>query len=121
MSWLKNIFSKQPTREPQTHDYGPDRRYWGHDYYFTPTGDGKHGRLYGWGHGLLEGDYILLDDKHGGTTRYKLENVRYESNPSDMWFADAIFAPRQMTRVEREEELEKGGGNSSVEKSEFIA
>jgi hypothetical protein len=116
--WFKK--SKAPSREPQTHDYGPGRRFWGHDYSFKMTGPSS-GRVTGWGHGLRKRDFILLADQHGGRARYLIENIEYADNPNDMWFADVIFSPRQMTQEERDAEAIHGGGNSDIERSEFIS
>lgn len=107
-------------REPQTHDYGPGRRYWGHDYAFTPQKDYQIGRAMGWGYGLRKDDFILLDDHHGGRGRYKIEKIEYLGDPADMWSANLIFCPRMMTQEERDAEAVHGGGNSDVEKSELI-
>tara|TARA_Y100001963_G_C6672968_1_gene396015 strand:+ start:300 stop:548 length:249 start_codon:yes stop_codon:yes gene_type:complete len=78
----------------KTHDYSV--RSWGHDYNILSINDnGLSLRLTGWGYGLSDDDYIIL--KNGmDTTRYKIDEVRYENNPSDMWFAEASFAPRNL-------------------------
>ncbi|MEU1078599.1 hypothetical protein ABZ404_39070 [Streptomyces sp. NPDC005878] len=85
-------------REPATHDFGPGRRYWGHDYCIsTVTSSGQRIRLSGWGHdGLLieEGDYLLLDKKNGRSTRYRVEEIERVMEPDDMWHATLVFAPR---------------------------
>lgn len=118
-SWFRK--DKAPTHDPQTHDYGPGRRFWGHDYTYTPGVDADKGSAMGWGYGLRNGDFLLLDDQHGGRARYLIDKVRYVGNPQDMWSADLTFSPRQMTQEERDAEAIHGGGNSTVEKSEFIA
>jgi hypothetical protein len=51
-------------------------------------------RAHGWGHGLQPGDYLLLSNE-GGETRYVVrDDLRYEDNPPDMWFATLKYAPR---------------------------
>lgn len=75
----------------KTHDY--TRRGWGHDFTFEPEQGGKQGSMMGWGHGLNNGDYLILPVR-GGTTRYQIETVEYFMNPSDMWKASVVFAPR---------------------------
>lgn len=52
------------------------------------------GRMSGWGHGIENGDYLIIAP-HGRETRYQVESIRYCSDPPDMWFADVVFAPRQ--------------------------
>lgn len=75
-----------------THDY--TQRYWGHDFAITDVKNGgQQLKLCGWGPYLEKGDFILLPNG-ADSTRYKLLSVRYESNPPDMWWADAEFAPR---------------------------
>lgn len=75
-----------------THNY--TLRYPGHDYTFTPSDGGQRGRMTGWGLGLQRGDYLLLDND-GAPTRYRIDSVRYFSDPRDMWSADVTFAPRE--------------------------
>lgn len=81
-------------RRPQTHDY--TNPGWGHDYIFEPVEEGLKGNMMGWGHGLKNGDYLLL--KNGNSsTRYKIESVEYLGNPPDMWKAKVRFYPRTET------------------------
>jgi hypothetical protein len=83
----------EPTVRQQTHDY--TKRTWGHDYSTTDVIDGgMRLRLAGWGLGINAGDYLILPNG-SGTTRYQVDRVNYCMDPSDMWFADAVFAPRQ--------------------------
>jgi hypothetical protein len=49
--------------------------------------------LAGWRSGIKNGDFLILKQTDG-TTRYLVESIRYESDPNDMWFAEASFAPR---------------------------
>ncbi len=84
--------------EPATHDYGPGKRYWGHDYTFTPIDDGQRGRATGWGKGIRQGDYLLLANGDQ-STRYRVESIKYGNSvslgsPDDMWKATLTFAPR---------------------------
>jgi hypothetical protein len=52
-----------------------------------------------------EGDWLLLSNGEGGTTRYRAEGVRYCGNPRDMCFVEASFAPRARRSVMGEEVL----------------
>lgn len=86
-------------REPMTHDFGPGRRCWGHDYTLSRVADdGQRVRATGWGHGgrvIKEGDYLLLEAKgRTRTTRYQVEKIQHLMDPDDMWHADLVFAPR---------------------------
>ena len=82
-----------------THDY--TKRHWGHDY--TVTDVGEHGAeisMMGWGRGISVGDFILIQgqSKDPGArpdTRYRVKDVRYMSDPSDMWSMECDFAPRE--------------------------
>jgi len=85
---------------PQTHDYR--RRSWGHNcnWHPDPGGGGRTGMMQGWGYGIREGDFILLrvgDPPSRQESRYRVTSIRYETDPSDMWWARVVFAPR--TRV----------------------
>lgn len=77
----------------KTHDY--TQQMWGHAVTITEVKDGgKQARCYGFGHGVSKGDYILLANG-SYSTRYQVETIEHKSDPSDMWFADLVFAPRQ--------------------------
>lgn len=79
--------------EARTHDYSGGTRGWGHDYIFTPKDGGHVADASGWGRGISDGDFLLLDNE-GDSSRYYVETIRYEFNPGDMWHAKLIFAPR---------------------------
>ena len=79
--------------DARTHDY--TRRYLGHDYIFRPKDGGNSASITGWGCGISNGDYLLLEHPNGGATRYRVTSIKYCANPSDMWSAQADFAPRQ--------------------------
>jgi hypothetical protein len=84
-----------------THDFGPGRRCWGHDYCVDKVVDGGQ-RLHasGWGHDgrmIQEGDYLLLGATSNGgkrATRYQVRKIERAMDPPDMWHADLAFAPR---------------------------
>jgi hypothetical protein len=75
----------------KTHDY--TYRYVGHDYAFEPIGGGRRGKATGWGEGIQQGDYLILQNGERGT-RYRVESIRYFDDPPDMWSAVLSFAPR---------------------------
>ena len=76
----------------ETHDYTAVG--WGHSYSIQSISDeGQSLSLAGWGCGISNGDYLLL--KNGeGSTRYKVDTVKYCRDPKDMWFAELSFSPR---------------------------
>lgn len=79
-----------------THDY--TLRVWGHDYSILDVKDeGRKLKMSGWGVGIRTNDYIVIPNKEAtnGETRYQIDSIRYCSDPPDMWFADATWAPRQ--------------------------
>lgn len=84
----------------RTHDFGPGRRCWAHDYTIDQVIDeGQNLRASGWGHDgalIQEGDYLLLGGSSTGkrTTRYQVQKIERVMDPPDMWFADLSFAPR---------------------------
>tara|TARA_A100001011_G_scaffold400362_1_gene514363 strand:- start:1980 stop:2219 length:240 start_codon:yes stop_codon:yes gene_type:complete len=70
-------------------------RVWGCNYNIMESIDrGMKLDLIGWHRGIKDGDYLIL--KNGSdTTRYVVESVNYFSDPSDMWSASVLFAPRE--------------------------
>jgi hypothetical protein len=80
--------SREPEPEPRTLrlvNYGISQVFDG----------GQRIKIYGWTHRIpFDGDYLILNDQRGGTTRYRAIEVRCPGNPSDMFFADAEFSPR---------------------------
>ncbi len=76
----------------KTHDY--TNTEWGHNYSIQSISDGGQTiSLSGWGCGISSNDYLII--KNGeGSTRYKVDSVRYCRDPHDMWFAEASFSPR---------------------------
>jgi hypothetical protein len=83
-----------------THDFGPGRRFWGHDYCVDKVvAGGQRLHASGWGHDgrmIQEGDYLLLEDKGGRrATRYQVQKIERVMDPPDMWFAQLSFTPRQ--------------------------
>ena len=88
-----------------THDYSEPG--WGHDYAVTHVRKGgMEISLTGWGRGISVGDYLLLESQSSEpdanpTTRYRVKEVEYCTNPPDMWFIEAVFAPRTPSRSPR--------------------
>lgn len=84
--------------DPKTHDFGPGRRCWGHDYTITKVHDGgRRIQASGWGDdGVLiqRGDYLILDKGGQQSTRYQVEEIERVMDPNDMWHATLTFAPR---------------------------
>lgn len=85
----------------RTHDYLWDNRGRGHDISFEPVDGGMKLRANGWGpkgdRPIEVGDYMLLS--HGRTdesARYRVDEIRYMSNPRDQWFGTLSFAPRPL-------------------------
>ena len=90
---LTEVVKPKHTTQPQTHDYTHRRP--GHDYSITQVVDGgMRLRMAGWGAGIKAGDYLILPNGDE-TTRYQMDQIDYCEDPRDMWFADAVFAPRQ--------------------------
>lgn len=90
--FLERLFGRKKRPEPATHDYR--ERRWGHDYTFEPNDGGLVAKMAGWGHGIRQGDYLILEAPADQGTRYRVREVRYCADPSDMWFAKVEFAPR---------------------------
>ena len=95
---IKNCFtqeSKKPIIEPTTHDISR----WQYSV-SSVLDDGNTIHLHGWHYGIDLGDFIILYHKDGDTTRYQVVEVKYASDPRDMFIAKAIFAPRQYVTEE---------------------
>ena len=76
-----------------THDLSA--REWGCDYSIQEIrDDGYSISLSGWTEGIEDGDYIIIRNGDG-TTRYKVDSIRYYSDPKDMFSAEASFSPRE--------------------------
>ena len=88
----------------KTHDY--TKRGWGHDYTFEPRRGGMEGSMMGWGLGIEAGDFLVLQQSKGGSTRYRVERIEYYEDPQDMWRADVLFAPR--AEKEKRDEADNG-------------
>lgn len=73
------------------HDYTV--RGWGHEVIITQV-RGMIIDAVGWGSGVREGDYLLIPNGDG-TTRYQVETITYYPDPSDMWQAELLYAPRE--------------------------
>lgn len=78
-------------RDPVTHDY--TQLGWGHNITFMSIRpDGMLARVIGHGHGVREGDFLILANG-ASTTRYRVASWE-QKRPSDCWAADIEFAPR---------------------------
>lgn len=88
----------RPASGPATHDYTAVRGA-GHDYTFTPLKGGLFGEAMGWGNGIQKGDILLLRNPKNpdGKAAYRVEEIKYFSDPPDMWSAKLSFVPRTRT------------------------
>jgi hypothetical protein len=81
------IFSISPIaliRRKKIHDYThliPEL-----DYVFELSGQGDTGHMTGCGKGITPGDCLLLC-QGGESVEYKVEEINYYANPSNMWTA----------------------------------
>jgi hypothetical protein len=95
---IERISLTDPTERVKTHDFSRKTRTWGHDYSINKIIDGGLKlNVMGWGFNIKTGDYIILDNKdakYNKTTRYKVTQIGYTTDPADMWFAELEFAPR---------------------------
>jgi hypothetical protein len=90
---LKIISFPSVEFDHKTHDY--THRYWGHDYNILQILEqGYRLEMMGWGNGIRPGDYLIIANKDN-TTRYKVDTIKYYSDPPDMWAAKLSFAPRR--------------------------
>jgi len=53
--------------------------------------DGDAIKLYGWGRGIRDGDHLFIKSESGDGIRVQILSIKYQTNPRDMWFADAII------------------------------
>ena len=77
----------------KTHDYS--KPVWGHKVeILTIKDEGIHLRVAGFGSDVNVGDFLILPTEDNATSRYVVDNIAYQVNPNDMWFAYLTFAPR---------------------------
>lgn len=82
------------------HDYRA--RGWGHDYVWTPdeNSGGKAGRFMGSGHGLQNGDVLVLQGREPNlVVLYKISQVSYFPDPPDMWKCRGKYAPKLINKL----------------------
>ncbi|MBH8554707.1 hypothetical protein I8751_20560 [Nostocaceae cyanobacterium CENA357] len=72
------------SKKHKTHDYS--QLIWGKDYVFESLSSGIEGQMTGIGKGIKPRDYIILQ-RGFETYRYRVEQIDYYSDPSDMWIA----------------------------------
>lgn len=86
----------------ETHDFTNKR--WGHSADLEPLDNGMRMRANGWGplgvktgeaKRMKAGDYILLPQSGGGSSRYVFDTIKYFPDPADQWSGTLTFAPRQ--------------------------
>jgi hypothetical protein len=84
---------KLPTPElVVTHDFTVQT--WGRSYTFQTRDSGRSAEMMGWGSGIKKGHFLILKNK--GTTRYRVVSIHYYKEPTDMFLAKIVFAPRSM-------------------------
>jgi hypothetical protein len=76
---------------PCTHDYTEPTRSWSHDTVFTPV-DEVRAVVHGWGAGIHDGDFLLLDVL-GLTACFRVEEIAYHDDPLPFWRAVVEFTP----------------------------
>ncbi|WGV24473.1 hypothetical protein [Halotia branconii] len=83
---LPLLFSpvKRLSKKRKIHDYS--HLVWGKDYVFESLNDGTEAQMTGMGKGIKPRDYIILQ-RGFETYRYRVEQIDYYSDPSDMWMA----------------------------------
>ena len=76
----------------KTHDLSS--RTWGNNYSVMSIENKGHTiNLTGWRKGISIGDYLIICNG-SDTTRYIVQQIDYQDNPEDMFFATVRFAPR---------------------------
>lgn len=82
----------QVKRKVKTHDYRRSDR--GSHYVFESTDDGIGGYMTAQGNNIQSGEYLLLQDEdRQNSCLYRVEEIDYYSNPSDMWIAKLKKVP----------------------------
>lgn len=75
--------------EDQLFDY--TQQSWGWAIKVLKWKDEDHAEFRGIGYGIKKATVLLLKMESGKVGRYKVELVRYESDPPDSWLADVIW------------------------------
>ncbi|WP_075737505.1 hypothetical protein [Streptomyces acidiscabies] len=75
-----------PARTPSVHDYRSATLRWGRNIVVHRITDTGEACISGWGHGIQDGDHLLLDEDgcHG---RYEITEIEHHRDPADMWGA----------------------------------
>jgi hypothetical protein len=69
----------------------------GRDYAFDQMNDGDQAYMTAYGRNVRPGDYILVS--HAGVKqRYRVEQIDYYANPSDMWIASLVKCQPESNR-----------------------
>lgn len=70
-------------RVPTVYNY--TKRSWGWNYEIISVGTGDVVRMYGWGRGICEGDFLLIKSEGGEYARIYVNEISYMKDPTDMW------------------------------------
>lgn len=91
-------------------DYGPGKRFWGHDYFISRRSeDGKQLKISGFGRGIKAGEYILLEhSNHVDIVAFRIEDIYYETDPRDMFWANLVWDGTTYNAKVEAGELEMG-------------
>lgn len=88
------------------HDFRKPR--WGHNVTVMdiPGGSGHELKVAGWCLGVSVGDYLALPNGDHGWSRYQVDEINYQGNPRDMFFATLSWA--QFSSQEELDEFQDG-------------
>ena len=81
----------KPRTVLKAHDFRT--QMWGHSARLSVTNDGgKTGKMNGFGSGIAPGDYLILPNDQSFAS-YRVDTIKYTSDPPDMWFATVTHDP----------------------------
>jgi MioC protein len=85
LSFLHKLGSfRKPYRRSRVHNYTSYKC--GRDYAFDEVENGFQAYMTAYGRGIKRGDLIVLLHERG-KIRYRIEQIDYYANPSDLWIA----------------------------------
>lgn len=75
------------------HDFTTQRWGWHYEVWKPSSGDPAKEPTHftGHGYGLKVGDHLLTEMQSGRVGRWLIKSVRYEHDPRDMWWAEAVL------------------------------
>lgn len=89
---MRALFTRpsKPAPQPRGFNFHKHGQSWGWSLVIGNI-DGLYIGFHGWGNGLRAGDYLVIPGAKGNPAPYRLTEIRYCTDPTDMFFGRAIY------------------------------